>query len=676
MAGAGPFLDPAGAQAPAVAGRAFALSVSSLSATLVAPTPAGVVGGGAATFPAVQASAPALGVRGVASVAGLRAATEGERPGTVTSAASVDTLSLLSGLIGAGAISSACTATGVDVQGSATVTALTIGGTTLPSDAAPNTAVEVPGLVTGVLNEQVRDSGIGRSGITVRAVHLQVRLTQPGMELLDVIVAESRCSVDTGGPVSPTTAPPTVTPTTRQRGTSSTVGLPTTRPAPVTTTLVPPTTVAPGPEPPESGAGLTQALDVGTTDGRRSGAAGSELTVTGSGFLHCADVVIRFDGQRIGVGHPDSRGAVTRTGLSVPGDTSDGAHAVTASCRAAGRLLQAATTFEVVEASGLHRTALVTSLAQPDQVGTSAKSLVVSAVGALGLLLAIAFPSQLFNSTLDENYDEVRGWFGFHRPHDDEALRHQVLEFIGFVLLGGLLYGLLSPDLAFDRSSAALVLGLSLSLVVVSLGFRIPHMLYVHHRDGEWGRLRVLPGTAIVAVVCVALSRLIGFQPGYLYGLIAGLAIRRQLAAETSGALTAVSAVSVFTLSLAAWFARAPVSSAIAAAGPRPSNWLIALEASLAAIAILGIETVVICLIPLRFVEGSKLAAWSRTAWAVVFGLAAFGFVHILLRPDSGYLAAAGSRATVAILFVAFGILSVGFWAYFRFRPAREPVAA
>jgi hypothetical protein len=316
----------------------------------------------------------------------------------------------------------------------------------------------------------------------------------------------------------------------------------------------------------------------------------------------------------------------------------------------------------------------VTSLAQPDQVGTSARSLALSALGAVGLLLAIAFPSQLFNSTLDENYDEVRGWFGFHRPHDDESLRHQVLEFVGFVLLGGLLYGLLSPDLAFDRSSAALVLGMSLSLVVVSLGFRIPHMLYVHHRDGEWGRLRVLPGTAIVAVVCVAISRLIHFQPGYLYGLIAGLAIRRQLAAETSGALTAVSAVSVLVLSLAAWFARASVSAA--AAAPGAGIWLVALEACLAAITVLGIESVVICLIPLRFVEGSKLAAWSRTAWAVVFGLAAFGFVHVLLRPDSGYVAPAGSRATVVILFVLFGIVSIGFWAYFRFRPAREPVTA
>jgi hypothetical protein len=204
---------------------------------------------------------------------------------------------------------------------------------------------------------------------------------------------------------------------------------------------------------------------------------------------------------------------------------------------------------------------------------------------------------------------------------------------------------------------------------VVSLGFRMPHLLYVHHQDGEWGRLRVLPGTAVVAIVCVAVSRLVHFQPGYLYGLIAGLALRRQLETDTNGALTAASAVSIFSLGILAWIARVPVAHA--ASGPHPGVWWVGLEACLAAITILGIETVVICLIPLRFVEGSKLEAWSRTAWALVFGLAAFGFVHVLLRPDSGYVAATSSRATVVVLFLVFGLLSVAFWAYFRFRAPR-----
>ncbi|HEX3711692.1 MAG TPA: FGLLP motif-containing membrane protein, partial [Trebonia sp.] len=401
---------------------------------------------------------------------------------------------------------------------------------------------------------------------------------------------------------------------------------------------------------------------------------GADLDVAATGFEGCRVVRLLFDGTRIGTAPPDAAGTAEARGLSVPGGASTGGHLVTATCQVGAVLLRATAPFRV-EHAATHRPAFVTALAEPRQVGTSAGSLLISAVGALGMLLTVAFPSELFNSTLDENYEEVRGWFGLKpaAERSPPAAGRQALAFVGFVLLGGLLYGFLSPDLGFDRSSVALVLGLSLSLVVVSVAFRLPHLIYLHHEDKEWGRFRVLPGTALVAVACVALSRLVHFQPGYLYGLIAGLSFRRRLTTDTNGALTAASAVAVFAIGLLAWVARVPVSAA--AARPHASIWMVALEACLAAVTILGLETVVICLIPLRFVEGSKLAAWSRTAWAVLFALCAFAFVHILLRPDSGYVAASSSRWTVVALFVGFGILSVGFWAYFRFRPARPPAS-
>ena len=685
---------PAHAQPDGVEGSAFAVSVAAGAATLVAPTPADVSRAGTGAFPPVSASQPVAGVPGVVTVADVAASTDG-RPGAggsaaVTSTASVDGLTLLGGVLDVARLSSSCSATAAGAAGSSLVESLTVGGTAVPTAPAPNTVVEIPGVARAVLNEQVADRGPGRSGLTVRAAHLEVAPGQGGPALVDVVVAESHCLVTPGGPPPPppsTTPPSTILPPT-------TLGPPPTAPV---TTAVPPvtTTTVAGPNvvPPGGGGDGTgpgngpspetdQAVRVTSAAGPNTGTAGSEVDVSGTGFEGCSDVRLLFDDARIGTARPDAAGTVDERGLSVPGDATTGRHGVTATCRAGDRVLRATAAFEVVPAA-THRSAFVTALAEPRQIGTSARSLALSALGALGLLLAIAFPSELFNSTLDENYDEVRSWFrlrpvaaGGDAAGREGGGRHQGLAFAGFVLLGGLLYGFLSPDMAFDRSSVALVLGLSLSLVVISVGFRLPQLVYVRRRDGEWAHFRVLPGTALVAVACVVLSRLVHFQPGYLYGLIAGLSFRRRLDTDTNGVLTAASAVAVFLISIAAWLARVPVSSA--AARPHASIWIVALEACLAAISVLGLETVVICLIPLRFVEGSKVAAWSRTAWAVVFGLCAFAFVHILLRPDSGYVAASSSRWTVLVLFVAFGILSVGFWAYFRFRPARpaSPVAA
>jgi hypothetical protein len=55
-----------------------------------------------------------------------------------------------------------------------------------------------------------------------------------------------------------------------------------------------------------------------------------------------------------------------------------------------------------------------------------------------------------------------------------------------------------------------------------------------------------------------------------------------------------------------------------------------------------------------------------------------FAFAHILLNPQSGYLADSSRTPflTIVALFLCFGAVSIGFWAYFRFRPARPKPAA
>ena len=77
---------------------------------------------------------------------------------------------------------------------------------------------------------------------------------------------------------------------------------------------------------------------------------------------------------------------------------------------------------------------------------------------------------------------------------------------------------------------------------------------------------------------------------------------------------------------------------------------------------------------PLRFLRGESVYAWRRGLWAILFLAAAFTFAHILLTPSTGYLGDTRVSPLLAavILFVTFGIASVLFWGYFRFRPARQ----
>jgi hypothetical protein len=60
--------------------------------------------------------------------------------------------------------------------------------------------------------------------------------------------------------------------------------------------------------------------------------------------------------------------------------------------------------------------------------------------------------------------------------------------------------------------------------------------------------------------------------------------------------------------------------------------------------------------------------------WFVLIGLGVLGFAHVLLNPSAGYLAdtTRTSFFTLVGLLLVFGIASVLFWGYFRFRPKRK----
>ncbi len=143
------------------------------------------------------------------------------------------------------------------------------------------------------------------------------------------------------------------------------------------------------------------------------------------------------------------------------------------------------------------------------------------------------------------------------------------------------------------------------------------------------------------------------------------------LNAKDQGRLTAANWTWALFLSLAAWFARIPVAEA--AAQPDASVWWIGLEAGLVITFLWGVESLVVAMLPMRFLDGPKVRAWSRTAWLALLFVGILCVVHVLLAPTSGYVGHTTGEVTVGVIviFLIFGAISVGVWAYFRYRPER-----
>jgi hypothetical protein len=372
--------------------------------------------------------------------------------------------------------------------------------------------------------------------------------------------------------------------------------------------------------------------------------------------------------DRLGVVTPDGEGRFVSTDMSAPGNLEPGLHSVTASC-APSATPTVATASIAITSAAMHRNAFVTSLHLPSQIPRGDRDLVISALGALVAVALVGFPAELFNSTLEENYDEVRGWLPLASRLGRPFQRIPPAAKITVMLVAiTVLYGLLDPGLALNRASLTEILAMGISLVVLAAVSCAPTIIYTRLRHGLRGRLNILAGGMLIAAACVLVSRFVHFQPGYIYGIVIGVAIGAELPEHDNGRIAAMTITVILATGLLAWFAWAALGSE--ATGHAPSTAVVFTDTVLAAIAVAAIEGALFAMVPLRFLEGATIWRWNRPAWAALFALNTFLFVEILLRPGTGYVAhAPHSAAAVAILLLAgFALVSTGFWAYFRFR--------
>jgi hypothetical protein len=305
------------------------------------------------------------------------------------------------------------------------------------------------------------------------------------------------------------------------------------------------------------------------------------------------------------------------------------------------------------------------------EVSTDPSVLLQSALLAALLVFLMPFPGQLFNSTLEAHEDEVRRWFRLDRLARAPSRLGQVWAswpgVAAFTLVATLLYGFLDPGFGLDMGSVATFVGMLLGIILVTAAFSVPAWT-AHRRYGDRPSLKVVPISLLVGLACVLVSRLTSFQPGYLYGLLIGLAFARELSAAEEGRATAIGAGLMLVTAIGCWLA-------LGALPAGESFGLVVLRTALAALMVAGLEGVVFGLLPMRFLPGEPLYAWNRVVWGGLLGVGAFAFFHVLINPTSGYLADSSRTPllTVIALLVGFSVVSILFWAWFRFR---TPVAA
>jgi hypothetical protein len=388
------------------------------------------------------------------------------------------------------------------------------------------------------------------------------------------------------------------------------------------------------------------------------------------GYARCSTVYVFLGRERIGSARPAADGSSRLRGLSVPGSMRPGRYELTTSCASTGRPVVHASGFDVT-ATRWHRSGWVTALPRPGHVDWSLRSVMTSAAATAAMVALVGFPSQLFDRTLDENYEEVRGWFGVSTRAREPSRARRLVASGAFLVMAAFLTSLLDPTFGFSAASLQTYVGHLASSIVMLVLFSAPTLVFMRRRFDDRGELRARPGTLLLAGTFVAASRLLHLNPGYLYGLLAGFEHRTSPPSRTRACLAAANLGFLLLVGTGAWFAWSAVADRTSVV--QPSVPLLLLESTLAALFVGGLVSATFSLVPIQLLDGKDVVTWSRLLWAALFAVAAFLLIHVLLRPSGGYVArsSAGSLTAAFIGFALFAAFSVAFWAYFRYRSPR-----
>ena len=310
------------------------------------------------------------------------------------------------------------------------------------------------------------------------------------------------------------------------------------------------------------------------------------------------------------------------------------------------------------------------------------RNVVDAALLSILLMIIVLFPSTLFNHTLEANIDVIRGWLpSWLRAPTEDELRHRAARakpslwhswrgFVVYMFIAGALYSLMQPGWGFNWATLHTLSGFLVGIVVSTMTGVVMTRTYLRRYGRVSGHIEVELTTLAFAVICVVASRLANFTPGYFYGVLALYVPAHKPSTHDSRRMVVRGLELTYTLAIGGWLLFGPLQRFAAAGG-----FIRQLPQSLAGGMVTGaVQTIVIGLIPLRFLPGHTLKQWNPKIWATSYLGGAFLFSLVLLHP--GLVNAKETSVAWTIgLAVFFAVGSVGFWFFFRQRAQRRETA-
>ncbi|CAN5233285.1 hypothetical protein BH11ACT5_BH11ACT5_09340 [soil metagenome] len=288
----------------------------------------------------------------------------------------------------------------------------------------------------------------------------------------------------------------------------------------------------------------------------------------------------------------------------------------------------------------------------------------IAAAAGLALFLLVAFPAELLNSTISEQYPRFANrvprapWL---KRFTNWLEKTPIVGGLAITLVAAYIFGFADPGFGFDITSFRVVLACFIALFIVGYLASVISGRIIRSRWKLDTVMELKPLGLILTIVGVALSRVLEFSPGFLLGLILGISIVGSTTAAQRAKTTLVQAGVVFALAIAGW-----VAYSILSATTSPDDFGTALLFdTLVAITSEGLTAVFIGMLPVKFLDGPAVFEYSKPLWAAAFIAAAAAFVVVIVPSAWGELN--GSLWVWIAVVAAFALVALGIYLYFRF---------
>ncbi|MER3389106.1 MAG: hypothetical protein RJQ01_03655 [Microcella sp.] len=297
---------------------------------------------------------------------------------------------------------------------------------------------------------------------------------------------------------------------------------------------------------------------------------------------------------------------------------------------------------------------------------------------ALAILLLVAFPTELLNSTLSANtrrfgkafarfesgVDRITDWFA-------AVTRTRATAAAVLIVITAVIFGFVDPSFGFDAVSVRLTLALAIGLFLVTYVASWISAAIIWRVWRFETSIGLQPAALVFAVIGVVVARLLDFSPGFLVGLVIGLEIVARVDAPHRVRAVLTQLGVMVGISVLAWVGYSILTESTSGA----LDWVTALSLdTLAAATAEGLTAAAVAILPLGFLEGREIFQRSKALWIGAFLVTASLFALLVLPTEDG-IDEISNVGTWLLVLVGFAVVTLTLWAVLHYtNPDRHAV--